>query len=392
MFLPTGDTPNPKNFTPWVNWILIGLNIGIFILVSMPLSSRQVDPRDPLVIEYLHTIQNQIPPNVHPMQIVEQLSQYDLFLFQHGYKPGAPNWTDLFFSMFLHGGLLHLLGNMLFLWIYGDNVEHRIGRFSYLVVYVVTGISATLFFRLFADGAMIPMVGASGAISGVLGLYFLMFPRNQVKVFIFLFPFIMDVFLLPARWVLGVYLFFDNVLPFLVDAQSGVAYGAHIGGFLAGWGIAFLGERTDWRLRGAETIAAAPDEPAVGAESSDPLPTMLRQAIAAGRPRRALDLAARARPAHLAGLEPTECVQLAGWMEKAGYRAAAARVLRGCISRHRQDHLGEVYLQLGLLRLKQGQETAAYQHLLDAIDLTEDPQVKNQAREALDTINLYKRR
>jgi len=239
---------------------------------------------------------------------------------------------------------------------------------------------------------MIPMVGASGAISGVLGLYFLMFPRNQVKVFIFLFPFIMDVFLLPARWVLGIYLFFDNVLPFLVGAQSGVAYGAHIGGFLAGWGIAFLGERMDWRLRGAETMAAGPGEPADGTEPPDPLPTMLRQAIAAGRPHRALDLAAKARPAHLARLEPTECIQLAGWMEEAGYRSAAARVLRGCISRHRRDNLGDVYLQLGLLRLKQGQETAAYQHLLDAIDQTDDATVKAHAREALDTIDLYRRR
>jgi Tfp pilus assembly protein PilF len=79
-------------------------------------------------------------------------------------------------------------------------------------------------------------------------------------------------------------------------------------------------------------------------------------------------------------------------MEEAGYRSTAARVLRGCISRHRHDDLGDVYLQLGLLRLRQGQEAAAYQHLLDAIDLADDPRVQDRARTALNAINLYKRR
>ena len=93
---------------------------------------------------------------------------------------------------------------------------------------------------------MMPMVGASGAISGVLGLYFLLFPRNKVKVFVALFPFFMNVVLLPARLVLGIYILFDNLLPFLVGAQSGVAYGAHIGGFVAGLALAWVGEQVAW--------------------------------------------------------------------------------------------------------------------------------------------------
>jgi membrane associated rhomboid family serine protease len=130
---------------------------------------------------------------------------------------------------------------MLFLWIYGDNVENRLGRFGYLLAYIGSGVAATLFFAIFVPGSDVPMVGASGAISGVLGFYYLWFPRNQVKVFIFLFPFIMNTFLLPARLVLGLYLLLDNLIPFLVNSgtATGVAHGAHIGGFVAGLALAF---------------------------------------------------------------------------------------------------------------------------------------------------------
>ena len=238
MFLPTGDTPNPKNFTPWVNWILIGLNIGIYILVSMPLSSRQVDPGDPLVAEYLRTIQNRIPPNVHPMQIVEQLSQYDLFLFQHGYKPGAPNWMDLFFSMFLHGGLLHLLGNMLFLWIFGDNVEGRLGHLRYLLFYIICGVAASVFHTLINPDSLIPTVGASGAIYGVLGAYWLCFPHSMVTVFYWIFI-LFGTFQMRASWVLGIYVGLD-LFKGLNNTGGNVAVWAHVGGFFAGLGLVIL--------------------------------------------------------------------------------------------------------------------------------------------------------
>jgi membrane associated rhomboid family serine protease len=170
-----------------------------------------------------------------------------VFTFVHGYKPGAPEITDLFFCMFLHGGFLHLAGNMLFLWIFGDNAEHRLGRIGYLLTYLAAGVVATLAFAVFAGDSMTPLVGASGAISGVLGLYFLLFKRNRIKVFIFLFPFFMNVILLPARWVLGFYVIIDNLLPIILGAQSNVAYGAHLGGFLAGLIVAFAGEALSWR-------------------------------------------------------------------------------------------------------------------------------------------------
>ncbi len=212
--LPIGDTPNPRNFRPWVNWALIAVNVAVFFGVSLPMGE-----------------------------------QYGVYVFEHGYKPGVPEVSDLFYSMFLHGGLAHLAGNMLFLWIYGDNVEHRLGRLTYLLVYIGCGIAATLTFGFFAGGSRVPLVGASGAISGVLGLYFLLFPRNKVKVFLFFFPFVMGVYLIPARIVLGLYVVVDNFFPALLGASSNVAYGAHLGGFFAGVLAAVIGERRDWRVK-----------------------------------------------------------------------------------------------------------------------------------------------
>jgi membrane associated rhomboid family serine protease len=173
-------------------------------------------------------------------QLRNHISAYDLFIFRYGYRPAEGSVLTLFSSLFLHAGWAHILGNMLFLWIFGNNVENRLGPFGYLFMYLASGVIATLFFSFFASGSKVPMLGASGAISGVLGCYFLWFPHNQVKVFIFLFPFFMDFVLIPARLVLGLYLLVDNLLPFLTKAgaAAGVAHGAHIGGFLAGLGVA----------------------------------------------------------------------------------------------------------------------------------------------------------
>ena len=150
-----------------------------------------------------------------------------------GFGPVNRRW-ERFSSMFIHADWKHLLGNLLILFIFGDNVEHRLGPRIYLLAYLGMGVCATLFFSAFSMGSNIPLVGASGAISGVLGMYFLWFPLNRVKVFIWFFWFI-QVHYLPARIVLGIYLFIDNVLPFLFGGRGGgVAHGAHIGGFVAG--------------------------------------------------------------------------------------------------------------------------------------------------------------
>ena len=237
MFLPVGDTPNPPG-VPYITYFLIGLNVVIFALVTFPLSGQPVDLYDPLLYDYLLMVgASEVPPEV----VLQNISAYDLFVFRYGFRPAEASILTLFSAMFLHGGFMHLFGNMLFLWIYGDNVEHRLGRIGFLVAYLVTGIASTVFFTLFTLGSQVPMIGASGAISGVLGFYFVWFKRNHVKVFIFLFPFIMDTFMIPARIVLGFYLIVDNLFPFLMTPAGGggVAYGAHIGGFLAGMIIAF---------------------------------------------------------------------------------------------------------------------------------------------------------
>jgi membrane associated rhomboid family serine protease len=238
MFLPYGDTPNPVTAT-YVNWLLIGINVTVFLIVTVPLMVSQVDLSDPLLLDYLRSYGAR--GLVSQQEILQNISAYDLFVFRYGFRPAAPTLSTLMSCMFLHGSWMHLAGNMLFLYIFGNNVEARLGSLPYLLVYLVTGVVATLFFAVFAPGSQIPLVGASGAISGVLGCYFLWFPRNRVKTFLFLFPFLMTTVMLPARLVLGVYLIIDNLLPFIVNGGvgSGVAYGAHIGGFLGGLGLAY---------------------------------------------------------------------------------------------------------------------------------------------------------
>lgn len=247
MFLPIGDAPNPPGFRAWMTWLLILANVAVYLGLTLPMSLVGVDPADPRLAPFLEIARDRLPPGAPLHAVLARLTQWDLFVMEWGYQPGDPAVVDLFTSMFLHGGLLHLLGNMLFLWIYGDNVEHRLGRIGFLAAYLLTGVAATLGFSLFAGDSLVPMVGASGAISGVLGLYFLLFPRNQVKILVAFFPLFLNVWFVPARVVLGFYLVIENLLPMLGGLQSGVAYGAHIGGFVAGLALAFVGERLDWR-------------------------------------------------------------------------------------------------------------------------------------------------
>ncbi len=236
MFLPIGDTPNPPG-TPFVTWALIAANVAVFVLVTLPLSGRGVNAGDPLLYEYIRILGER---NLPPELILQNISAYDLFVIRYGFRPAEASILTLFSAMFLHANFMHLFGNMLFLWIYGDNVEHRLGPAGFLFAYLITGVASTGFFSLFNLASQVPMIGASGAISGVLGFYFVWFKRNHVKVFVFLFPFLMNTFLIPARIVLGFYLVVDNLFPFLFSSPGagGVAYGAHIGGFVAGMAIA----------------------------------------------------------------------------------------------------------------------------------------------------------
>lgn len=142
----------------------------------------------------------------------------------------VPPPFTLLTSIFVHGGLLHIGGNMLFLWIFGDNVEDTLGHFGFLLFYLLTGLIASLTHILLEPDSTLPMVGASGAIAGVLGAYFLLFPRAQIKTLVFLFFFVTIAYI-PAVVFLGFW--------FLIQVLSsgnggGIAWYAHIGGFLAG--------------------------------------------------------------------------------------------------------------------------------------------------------------
>ena len=382
MFLPLGDEPNPRG-VPWVTYGLIAANTAVYLFVSLPLSVVQPDMGDPALASYIGVLLEQFGGRLSAAELLEQVSAYDLVVFTHGFRPAEPAVTALFTSMFLHAGFMHLAGNMLFLWIYGDNVEHRMGPFRYLLAYLATGVAATLFHTLFDAGSELPLVGASGAISGVLGFYFIWFPRNRVRLWIVLFPFFMQVVRWPARMVLGVYLFLDNVMPFLIaqgmEGGGGVAYGAHIGGLSGRSGLGLVGR-----------------PPGCGKQAGGVSPGGLRRRAVAGRGRRRAGRGAALRrggaayfrltPEQSRRLLPAEdSIALGDWLAANGHPAAALVVYQ----RHlRDDPVGslaaEAHLGAGLVQLHAlGQPTAAYQHLVEVFDLDPEPDTAAYARQAL---------
>jgi len=153
-------------------------------------------------------------------------------------------------SMFMHGGLMHLLGNMLYLWIFGDNVEDSMGRGRFLVFYLLCGVAAVFSQALPAPDSTVPMIGASGAISGVLGAYLLLFPHAHVLVAIPL-GFVLQTVRMPAGAVLALWFGLQLLSNLLAGASDGggVAFRAHIGGFVAGMLLIPLFKRRDVRLR-----------------------------------------------------------------------------------------------------------------------------------------------
>jgi membrane associated rhomboid family serine protease len=148
---------------------------------------------------------------------------------------GPPHWYTPLSSMFLHGGWLHLIGNMWFLWLFGNNVEDSMGHGRYVVFYLLCGLAAASAQTLVNPNSAIPMVGASGAISGVMGAYIVLYPRVRIHMLIFLGFFITRA-VVPAYVMLGYWLLLQIVggLPALAEESGGVAFWAHAGGFLAG--------------------------------------------------------------------------------------------------------------------------------------------------------------
>jgi membrane associated rhomboid family serine protease len=155
----------------------------------------------------------------------------------YGVVPADLTWPSLLTSMFLHGGWLHFLGNMLYLWIFGDNVEDHMGHGRYLLFYLFCGAAAALGQTAIQPYSEVPMIGASGAIAGVMGAYFVLFPHSRVLTAVFIF-FFLDLIEIPAIFFLGIWFlmqFFSGVGSLGADAaQGGVAFWAHIAGFAIG--------------------------------------------------------------------------------------------------------------------------------------------------------------
>ena len=202
---------NPSNRTPYVTWALIAINIAIFA------SYATFDERATAQVFYTWGL----------VPIVSAPETYVT-------------------SMFLHGGLMHLAGNMLFLYVYGDNIEDQMGHIGFTLFYLVCGLAAGAALVMSDPSSQVPMVGASGAIAGVMGGYLLLFPKARVDVLIFLVVFI-RVIPIPAYIVLGAWFGIQLVQGSITPTEGGgVAYWAHAGGFVAGLIMAI----PIWRKRG----------------------------------------------------------------------------------------------------------------------------------------------
>ena len=207
-FLPIGDI-SPRRHPPYVNYLLIVTNVVVFLLVGLR-------------------------------------PDYDAIVTAYGVTPAHPQWFAFLTSMFLHGDFLHLGGNMLFLWIVGDNVEDVLGHLGYLAFYLLGGILAEVPQVLLFTASTVPGIGASGAISAVMAAYALWFPRNRIKVWyvVFFFLFLRSgVVLVPAVFAIGLWFAEQLLYGFLVLEQplrGGVGYWVHVGGFLFGLVVALV--------------------------------------------------------------------------------------------------------------------------------------------------------
>jgi len=203
---PIGDDDSAERTVPIVTYGLIALNVLFFLV--------ELSGGDPFIQRW----------SVVPRRLIQ--------------NPGA-DFITVFTSMFMHGGWLHLGGNMLYLWIFGDNVEDRFGHVKFLLFYLLCGIAATFAQVAFSAGSTVPNLGASGAIAGVLAAYIILFPRGQVKVLMG-----RGVVPMPALVVIGLWIvlqFISGVGSITQSAETGgVAYMAHIGGFVAGLILTFI--------------------------------------------------------------------------------------------------------------------------------------------------------
>ncbi len=382
--LPLGDEPNPPD-TPVVTYGLILVNCAAFAFITLPLGFVRPEWADPMVQEYLRAWVEalSVPVSLRDVAAMyQQLTGYDLFVYRWGFRAVDPSLTTLFTAMFLHAGFLHLAANMLFLWICGDNVEHRLGRVRFLAAYLGTGVAATAIQTMLSGRSTLPLLGASGAIFGLAGLYFVWFPRNRLRLWVMVFPFFMNVVRIPARPVLAFFVLVQNLLPFLTSAGArvdSVAHGAHLGGFLVGLLAAWVINR---RLRSARAAPAGP----VNLDAAPPPPGTIAALIEDGD----FENAARRYVQLSSGetrrlLGERHSMMLGTWMAAHGHPHAALALFQ----RHVRDHpisstAAAAHLAAGLLQLRTFSEPdVASQHLLEALALDPDAETAVQAREGL---------
>jgi membrane associated rhomboid family serine protease len=204
--LPIGDDDSARRTVPIVTFVLIALNILVFFV--------ELSGGDPFIEKWAF-VPNRFVANP------------------------ASDFLTIFTSMFMHAGWLHLGGNMLYLWIFGDNIEDRFGHMKFLIFYLLCGIAATFAQLAFSLGSNVPNLGASGAIAGVLGSYILMFPQQQVRVLIGRIVTPVSALIVIGFWI--VLQFFSGFAAIANTADTGgVAYMAHIGGFIAGFVLTFI--------------------------------------------------------------------------------------------------------------------------------------------------------
>jgi membrane associated rhomboid family serine protease len=231
MLFPIGDDDRRLVRPTYVTWALLLANLAVFFFLQLP------SPEEAFTYGY-SVVPAEIVSGVDLTQAQQVRAGGEVIEIPQAPGP-TPIWLTLLTSMFMHAGFAHLFGNLLYLWIFGDNVEHRFGALPFLAFYLVSGLAGTALQIALDPGSVIPSLGASGAISGVLGAYLVLFPRNRVHTLVFFF-FVVS---LPAVIVIGAWVafqFFNGFGSFVATEQTvgGVAYGAHIGGFLAGVAMA----------------------------------------------------------------------------------------------------------------------------------------------------------
>ena len=254
MVFPIADDNSDRTIIPVVNYVLIAVNVFVFVVL------QQFGANERFTYAYATVPQEIITGrDVDTVVIIENpLTREPIAKLDHQrLPPFVPVYVTLLTSMFMHGGWLHLAGNMLFLWIFGDNVEDVLGHLRYLAFYLITGVLASLAHVLatvaLGGNTYIPALGASGAISAVLGAYLLLHPHRRVTVIM-----LRILTHVPAYMAIGMWFVFQliNGLGLLGSGSQvggGVAYAAHIGGFLAGAGLIQVAtrgrDRDGWRRR-----------------------------------------------------------------------------------------------------------------------------------------------